>query len=160
MKRLTALSFALALLGACAQPPWLAGLKDAPVQAAEPGESPDQTPPPPPKDARTVDEFDTTTQSARDAAADTRAVEAEERLIGRTIAALGNPAVPGFWLETPLVEAPAKGRVVAIETGETVLVDLIPAPGPEGAGSRISLAALRLLGLALTGLHQLEVYGR
>ncbi|RME16904.1 MAG: D-galactarate dehydratase [Alphaproteobacteria bacterium] len=110
-----------------------------------------------PDGARTVDEFDTTSQSQR-AEAEAEARAEEGRLIGRTVAALGNPADPGFWLETPLAEAPGKGRVVSAENGKAVALDLRPIDGPDTAGSRISLPALRLLGLPLGGLHLLDVY--
>jgi hypothetical protein len=115
--------------------------------------------PPPPETARTADEFDTTSEDEREAAAVTPA-EGGEVLAGTTVATLGSPAQPGFWLETPLVSAAGPGRVVSKATGESVLVDLLPIEGPAGAGSRISLAALRLLGVSLAGLHELEVYAR
>ncbi len=113
--------------------------------------------PPPPTNAVTVEDFDTTTAAEREAAEATPPVAAE-RALGQTIATLGGPAKPGFWLETPLVSVPTKGRIVAKATGESVLVDLIPIEGPDTAGSRVSLAALRLLGVGLTGLHELQVY--
>jgi len=34
----------------------------------------------------------------------------------------------------------------------------VPITGPDGAGSRISLAALRLLNVGLAGLHELDVF--
>ena len=72
--------------------------------------------------ARTVEEFDTTTAAERaEAAAGTGATEAD---LGVTIASLGAAAEPGFWLKTPLVDAPAKGRVVYPATGQSVDVDL------------------------------------
>lgn len=130
------------------------------------GQTPDETTPrpaprptahaAPPEDAVTVEQFDTTTAEERAAAA-TAAAPVEELVLGRTIATLGSPTRPGFWLETPLVTAPGKGRVVSTETGESVLVDLIPLDAPAGAGSRISLAALRLLAVSLGGLHELTV---
>ncbi len=110
----------------------------------------------PPENAVTVEDFDTTTAAER-AAATAAPAAAEGVPLGVTIATLGSPTRPGFWLETPLVSAPAKGRVVATETGKSVLVDLIPLDAPAGAGSRLSLAALRLLGVPLGGLHELKV---
>ncbi len=116
--------------------------------------------PPPPQNATTVEQFDTTTGAEREAATEVAADTGGETLLGQSIVTLGAPAKPGFWLETPLVSTPRPGRVVATATGESVLVDLIPIDGPDGAGSRISLAALRLLGVGLAGLHEMQVYGR
>ncbi len=110
--------------------------------------------------ATSVEEFDTTSNAERQAATNVSADAGGERALGRTIASLGSPAQPGFWLETPLVSAAMPGRVVALATGESVLVKLLPAGMPEGAGSQVSLAALRLLGVDLAGLHEIEVYAR
>ncbi len=163
MKRLVFLSLSVALLGACsnglrlfdrgrAEAPALAPGLETPRPVARPGSGPVA----PARDAVTVEQFDTTSEAERAAAADAGATGGEVAL-GRTIATLGSPAKPGFWLETPLVSAPAKGRVVAAN-GESVLVDLLPLDAPTGAGSHISLAALRLLGIGLTGLHELSVF--
>lgn len=116
------------------------------------GQAPDQN-------AATVEEFDTTTDAERTAAQSDNANSAEVE-IGRTIASLGNPAEPGFWLETPLVTQAKQGRVVNPANGNSVAVDLIAAGGPVTGGSRISLAAMRLLGLELTGLPELIVYAQ
>ncbi len=109
-----------------------------------------------PEAARTVEEFDTTTAAQR-AEAVARAPAAEVAL-GATIASLGSPSEPGFWLKTPLVTATSKGRVVYPATGKSVQVDLIPIDGPKTAGSRMSLAALRLIEAPLTGLPEVKVY--
>jgi hypothetical protein len=106
--------------------------------------------------AVTVEQFDTTTAQERAAAA-SGSVSGEAR-VGRTVATLGNPADPGFWLETPLVRSARAGRVVAVTTGKSVQVELRPIAGDPGAGSRISLPALRLLEVGLTGLHELDVF--
>ncbi len=76
------------------------------------------------------------------------------------MATLGSPTDPGFWIETPLAKAAGPGRVVSVATGKAVAVELRPIDAPDSAGSRISLPALRLLGLALTGLHELDVFTR
>ncbi|WP_136442362.1 hypothetical protein [Pacificoceanicola onchidii] len=115
------------------------------------------TAPPPPPEARTVEEFDTTTAEDRAEAA-APPEPAGEKSLGTTVASLGDVAKPGFWLETPLVSAPGKGRVVNPATGKSAQVDLIPIEGPATAGSRISLAAMRLIEAALTDLPTLEVY--
>ncbi len=114
------------------------------------------TTPTPPAEAVTADQFDTTTEAEREAAL--AGPPAGERELGRTVASLGNPADPGFWLETPLVNATAQGRVVYPPTGNSVAVELRPIDGPATAGSRVSLPALRLLGAPLTGLPELIVY--
>ncbi|MHA6345602.1 hypothetical protein ACXYMW_08830, partial [Roseivivax sp. CAU 1761] len=64
----------------------------------------------------------------------------------------------GFWLETPLVSAETKGRVVYPQTGKSAQVDLIPIGGAATAGSRISLAAMRLIEAPLTDLPTVEVF--
>ncbi|MGC8202913.1 hypothetical protein ACP2AV_09440 [Aliiroseovarius sp. PTFE2010] len=52
-----------------------------------------------------------------------------------------------------------QGRVVYPDTGKSVAVELIPIDGDAGAGSRLSLPAMRLLEAALTGLPTVQVYG-
>jgi hypothetical protein len=111
---------------------------------------------PPPEDATSVEDFDTTTQAQRVEAA--TAVSDGEHVVGTTIASLGNAAIPGFWLETPLVSEAVLGRVVFDATGKSAAVQLIPIEGPSTAGSRISLAAQRVLGAPLAGLIELRVF--
>ena len=108
--------------------------------------------PPPPRTARSVEDFDTTTAAQRQAAA---ASASGGRLLGTTVASLGNAADPGFWIETPLANGPGTGRLVNPATGKSVEVELRPIP--EGS-SRVSLAALRVLEAPLTDLATLEVY--
>jgi hypothetical protein len=111
---------------------------------------------PPPQGGRTAAAFDTTSEAERAAA---RApAPAGGRLLGATIASLGSPAEPGFWLRTPLVQAPARGRVVVAATGAEAQVELLPSGGAPGSGSQLSLPAFRLLGLPLTALPELEVF--
>lgn len=111
----------------------------------------------PPENARSAEEFDTTTREEREAAA-AAPEDAGEMALGSTVASLGDPARPGFWLETPLVNAAAQGRVEFPETGKSAQVELIPIEGEATAGSRISLAAMRLIGAPLTGLPTLLVF--
>lgn len=110
-----------------------------------------------PPDATTVDAFDTTTAAER-AAAQAKPQSSGETRLGRTVATLGNPADPGFWIETPLVQKVGPGRVVAVANGTAIALELRPISGPASAGSRISLPALRLLDVGLTGLHELDVF--
>ena len=114
--------------------------------------------PKPSQAAHTAEQFDTTTSAQRAEAVEEAAQASGERKLGATIGSLGNPAEPGFWMKTPLVSTPSKGRVEYPATGKSVAVDLIPIEGPKTAGSRVSLAALRLLGAPLTGLPDLIVY--
>ncbi len=111
----------------------------------------------PARSAHTAEQFDTTTNEQRSEAVAV-APAGGGRKLGVTVGSLGNPAEPGFWLKTPLVSVAGKGRVEYPVNGKSVAVDLIPIDGPKTAGSRVSLAALRLLGAPLTGLPDLIVY--
>ncbi len=115
-------------------------------------DAPELAAPPPPASARTVEQFDTTTEPQRVAAA---TGVGGGKLLGTTVASLGDPSRAGFWIETPLVSARGTGRLVYPATGKSVEVELIPIGG---GGSRVSLAALRLLEAPLTELPVLEVY--
>lgn len=128
-------------------------------EVVRPKPRPASVAPLPAENAVTVEEFDTTSNAERTAASAVDGDANSEEALGQTIATLGSPTIPGFWLETPLVNQRRPGRVVAVANGESVLVELMPVDGPEGAGSRLSLAALRLLGIGLTGLHELLVFG-
>ncbi len=75
-----------------------------------------------------------------------------------TIAGLGDPTTPGRWMETPLVDTEFTGRVVVPRTGAQAYITLVPAPGPEGGGSRLSLDAMRALLLPFDELVELEIY--
>jgi len=110
----------------------------------------------PPPDARTAEAFDTTTEQERAEAL--AGPSGGEKRLGSTIAALGDVAEPGLWIKTPLVDAPAKGRVSHAPTGSSVAVNLIPLEADAGAGSQLSLAAMRLLKVGLTDLPEVEVY--
>ncbi len=109
-----------------------------------------------PVSARTAEEFDITSPEARREAE--AASTGGETALGATIASLGAPSEPGFWLKTPLVSKPSKGRVLYPGTGKSVTVDLIPIDGPKTAGSRMSLPAMRLIEAPLTGLPEVQVF--
>lgn len=79
--------------------------------------------------------------------------------LGTTVASLGPPSEPGVWLRTPLVTAVMRGRIEHPATGQSIGVELRPSGGEPGSGSQISIAAMRLLGLPLTSLPELVVYG-
>jgi hypothetical protein len=138
---------ALVGLGGCAS--WDLPFFDAATPAVErPSEAV------PTASANTAEALDTTTQEQRTAA---QARPAGGAVLGVTVMSLGDPAEPGFWLKTPLVTAEGPGQIVDPSTGNTVAVTLMPIPGPATAGSRVSLATLRLLGLPLTALAEVEV---
>lgn len=111
--------------------------------------------PPPPPAARTAEALDTTTAAQRAAATAPAAQGA--RVLGKTVVSLGSATEPGLWIKTPLVQTEMQGRVTNPATGQSSTVVLIPIPGPATAGSRMSLAALRLIGASLTDLTTVEV---
>lgn len=73
-----------------------------------------------------------------------------------TIAGLGDPTVPGLWMETPLVTAEQVARVRSAKGAEVTLT-LRPIAGEASAGSRLSIDAMRALGAPLTELVELKV---
>ena len=75
-----------------------------------------------------------------------------------TIAGLGDPGLPGLWLETALVGRQQPGRVVVTATGAELNVTLLPKEGDAGSGSSLSLQAMRVLGTPLTELVELRVF--
>lgn len=117
--------------------------------------APETAAPPPPPSARTAAALDTTTPEQRAAASKPAAAGATS--LGSTVASLGSATEPGLWLKTPLVTAEMQGRVTNPANGKSSTVTLIPIDGPRTAGSRMSLAALRLIGASLTELTKVEV---
>ncbi|MGR3468009.1 MAG: hypothetical protein ACU0CI_09025 [Shimia sp.] len=85
------------------------------------------------------------------------AAPAATGLIGATIVSLGNPAEPGLWVRTPLVDARRPGRARVPGTSDGIDVTLIPIEGADTAGSRMSLQAMQALGLDITGLPTVEL---
>lgn len=156
--RYLAFAMMLGVCAGCTQNPFAPVEEEAPpAPAAMVPETPPEVRAPPPE-ARTVEEFDVTTTEERVEAAAAPAKPAAERSLGTTIANLGDVTRGGFWIETPLVDAPAKGRVVFPGTGLSAQVDLIPIDGEATAGSRLSLAAMRLIEAPLTALPEIEVF--
>lgn len=117
--------------------------------------TPETAAPPPPPAARTQEALDTTTPEQRAAA--TAPPEQPSRALGKTVVSLGSPTEPGLWLKTPLVSEEVQGRVTNPANGKSSIVTLIPLDGPETAGSRMSLPAMRLIELSLTDLSEVEV---
>ena len=68
--------------------------------------------------------------------------------------ALGPPAEQGLWLSTALVSAPVQGRIETA-AGKSLTLELRPGTG----GALLSLAAFQALGLSLTDLPEVAVYG-
>lgn len=137
-------------LGAPADP-----FVSGPTEGSDTALAPATAAPPPPPAARTAEALDTTTPEQRAAA--TAPPEAPSAALGRTVVSLGSPTEPGLWLKTPLVSAEAQGRVTNPANGKSSLVTLLPLEGPDTAGSRMSLAAMRLIELSLTDLSEVEV---
>lgn len=147
---------ALAALAACAElrPAATTPPRPAEEAAARPQARPASVAPA--ANARTAEQFDTTTAEQRAAAAAPKA--GGERSLGTSVASLGDPSKPGFWLETPLVTSRTQGRVRYPGSGKSAQVELLPIDGTTTSGSRISLAAMRLIEAPLTDLPTLEVY--
>jgi len=125
---------------------------DAPASMPAPG----RIAPAPKPTANSAAAFDTTTAAQRAEAAQKPATG--EAKLGVTIASLGDPTDPGFWMRTGLVSVESKGRIENPKTGKSAKVTLIPTGKPAGAGSEVSLPALRLLEVPLTELPELTVY--
>lgn len=111
-----------------------------------------------PEGGNTAEALDASSVEERARAVAAAAATGAEIDLGVTIASLGAVGEPGIWLKTPLVDAPAKGRVEYPEKGTAVAVDLIPLDAAPGSGSRISLAAMRLIEAELTDLPELRVF--
>ena len=77
-----------------------------------------------------------------------------ERELGKAVVALGPPAEQGIWLSSSLVQQTAQGRIVTA-AGKSLAVELRPGSG----GALLSLAAFQALGLSLTELPQVTIYG-
>jgi len=150
MRVLLSMGLVLALAG-CAQL-GIGPKTDAPASMPAPG----RIAPAPKPTANTAAAFDTTTAAQRAEAAQKPATG--EAKLGVTIASLGDPTDPGFWMRTGLVSVESKGRIENPKTGKSAKVTLIPTGKPAGAGSEVSLPALRLLEVPLTELPELTVY--
>lgn len=97
--------------------------------------------------------LDTTTAEERAAALATPAASGE-RDLGRVVVTLGPPAEQGIWLRTALVSTVVQGRVETA-AGKSLAVELRPGTG----GALLSLAAFQALGLSLTDLPEIRVFG-
>ncbi len=95
-----------------------------------------------------------TTSEAEKAAALAAPAPAGERKLGSLVVALGPPAEQGLWLSSELVTEGTQGRVMT-GAGQSLVVELRPGTG----GALLSLAAYQALGLTLTDLPELTVFG-
>ncbi|VDC30759.1 hypothetical protein XINFAN_02674 [Pseudogemmobacter humi] len=94
------------------------------------------------------------TSDAEKAAALSAPVASGERALGKAVVALGPPAEAGIWVQSVLISAPGQGRVVA-PNGQALAVELRPGSG----GALMSLSAYQALGLPLTDLPEMTIYG-
>ena len=166
MFRLTAALTLAALIGGCAQLPLPDLLRpkgaetaasvaaEADAEAVDPGlPEPLPTaaaPVPPAQVAAAPAALDTVTEAEKDAARATAAASTGG-VLGDVTVALGDPADPGLWVKSALVTSEQPGTV-RTGGGDAIAVVLKPL-GSGAGGPQISLAALRALGLPLTGLH-------
>lgn len=97
--------------------------------------------------------LDTTTAEEK-AAALAAPAPSGERSLGRVIVSLGPPAEQGLWLKTALVSQTVQGRVETA-AGKSLTLELRPGLG----GAMLSLAAFQSLGLSLTDLPEVTVFG-
>ncbi|MCC5971623.1 MAG: D-galactarate dehydratase [Pararhodobacter sp.] len=105
---------------------------------------------------RSAAALDTTTDTERAAATEVASGPSGAAL-GETLAGLGPPTEPGFWLRTGLVDRTRQGRVETA-AGASVRLELRPSGNAPGSGSQISLPAIRALEAPLTQLLPLTVF--
>ena len=94
------------------------------------------------------------TTDAEKAAALSAPATGGERELGSVVVALGAPSEQGIWLSSSLIKAAAQGRIVTA-AGKSLAVELRPGTG----GALLSLAAFQALGLSLTELPEVTVFG-
>jgi len=103
--------------------------------------------------AASAEALDKTT-AAEKAAALAAPAAGGERELGTVVVALGPPAEQGIWLSSALVKEKGAGRIVTA-AGKSLAVELRPGTG----AALLSLAAFQALGLSLTELPKVAVYG-
>lgn len=104
--------------------------------------------------AVTVAALDTTTDAEKKAAL-AAPVPAADAALGRMVVSLGAATDPGLWLRTDLVKT-ARPGTVQLASGKSVAVELRPGEG----APQLSLPAYLALGLNLTDLPEVTIYGR
>lgn len=138
-RRLPILLAAAIAVGGCAGPP-------VPARPPAPAAPPAPVLAGPSASAAALDTVSEAQKAAARAEAAARPSGGE---LGQVTVTLGDPADPGLWVKTALVSEEVPGTV-RTGSGEAIAVTLRPL-GSDG-GAQISLAALRALGLPLTGL--------
>ena len=98
-------------------------------------------------------DLDTTTEAEKAEALAAPAAAGETEL-GKVVVALGPPAEQGLWLSTALGTEVTEGRIETAD-GKSLTLELRPATG----GAFLSLAGFQALGLPLTGLPEVTVFG-
>jgi hypothetical protein len=94
------------------------------------------------------------TTAAEKAAALAAPAAGGERELGKVVVALGPPAEQGIWLSSALVKEKAQGRIMTA-AGKSLTLELRPGTG----AALLSLAAFQALGLSLTELPEVTVFG-
>ena len=102
--------------------------------------------------AHSVAALDRTSQAEKAAAL--AAPKPAGAALGKQVVAVGSPAEQGLWVQTSLVKAVTKGRVTA-PNGQSLAVELRPGSG----AALMSLSAYQALGLGLTELPELTIFG-
>lgn len=158
MQKIVSLGLVLSTLSGCAALDRINPFARSPDRRAAAADAAPVTPPPQNPmvmgEGRSAAVLDTSSEAEKAAALAVPATAAEREL-GRVTVALGSPAEAGFWLRSPLVGAPGKGRVQTAG-GQSVAVDLLPGE----SGAQLSLAAFRALGLSLTDLPEVTVFAQ
>lgn len=158
MNKILPLTFIALSVAACDQVPALSNLTDRPwLRDASGGQQATANRLP---SSASVEVAALPDAGSQTAVQDTRPTASASGLLGTTVASLGDATRQGFWIETPLVSAPQKGKVRYPKTGREVKVDLIPRAGASSGGSSLSLGAMRLLDVPLTALAEVEVYAQ
>ncbi|MGL4237147.1 D-galactarate dehydratase [Tabrizicola sp.] len=103
--------------------------------------------------ASSAEALDSTTAEEK-AAALAAPATGGERELGKVVVALGPPAEQGIWLSSELVKEKTQGRIMTA-AGKSLSLELRPGTG----GALLSLAAFQALGLSLTELPEVTVYG-
>ncbi|MCG7494732.1 hypothetical protein [Thalassobius sp. Cn5-15] len=151
MKQLALMIFPAVFLTACDQVPSVSNLTDRPWLREGSLSTPQTT-------ERLPETPDVEVASLPDEETASPPVSSAAGQLGLTVASLGDATREGFWIETPLVSSPQRGKVRYPKTGREVKVDLIPRSGASSGGSSLSLGAMRLLDVPLTALAEVEVY--
>lgn len=157
MTRALAPALIVLSLAACGSQPPLSnppGDLGKPTAATPEVAAPVAAAPRPAPAAVTVAALDTTTAAQKHAAL-AAPVPAPDAALGRMVVSLGSATEPGLWLRTDLVKT-ARPGTVQLASGKSAAVELRPGEG----APQLSLPAYLALGLNLTDLPEVTIYGR